>query len=42
VVSNARLVLDAQCRIADIPEKTELPAMLTWADTATPTSNWRG
>jgi hypothetical protein len=29
VVSNARLVLDAQTRIADIPEKTQLPQMLT-------------
>lgn len=28
IVSNARLVLDAQTRIMDIPEKKELPAML--------------
>jgi len=28
IVSNARLVLDAKIRVADIPEKTELPAML--------------
>ena len=29
VISNARLVLDAQSRILDLPEKRELPAMLT-------------
>lgn len=28
VVNNARLVLDAQTRILDIPEKKELPEML--------------
>lgn len=29
IISNARLVLDAKIRIADIPERTELPAMLS-------------
>lgn len=29
VISNARLVLDAQIKIADIPEKKELPRLLT-------------
>jgi hypothetical protein len=29
VIANARLVLDAQSRILDLPEKRELPAMLT-------------
>lgn len=28
VISNARLVLDAQVKIADIPEKKQLPDML--------------
>lgn len=28
IINNARLVLDAQTRICDIPERTELPAML--------------
>jgi hypothetical protein len=28
IVDNARLVLDAQTRINDIPAKTELPAIL--------------
>ncbi len=28
VVDNARLVLDAQTRICDIPERKELPAIL--------------
>ena len=29
IISNARLVLDAEVKIADIPEKRELPKMLT-------------
>lgn len=28
IINNARLVLDAQTRICDIPEHKELPAML--------------
>jgi len=28
IINNARLVLDAQTRICDIPERKELPAML--------------
>lgn len=28
IISNARLALDAQTRICDIPEKKELPVML--------------
>ena len=30
IVDNARLVLDAQTRINDIPERKELPAILKW------------
>jgi hypothetical protein len=29
IISNARLVLDAQSRILDMPEKREIPEMLT-------------
>jgi len=29
IISNARLVLDAQTRINDIPERKELPKILT-------------
>ena len=29
IISNARLVLDAQTRILDMPEKREIPEMLT-------------
>jgi len=29
IISNARLVLDAQSRILDLPEKREIPEMLT-------------
>lgn len=29
IISNARLVLDAKVKTADIPEKTEVPRLLT-------------
>lgn len=29
IISNARLVLDAKVKVADMPEKSEVPRMLT-------------
>lgn len=29
IISNARLVLDAQVKVGDIPQQTEVPRMLT-------------